>query len=480
MRSIWINAWLALALLGATPLVSAAGFDCGQAKSSVERQICGNTLLSRLDGQMTQVFAKARAKAGLHTDALLRDQHNWLGERDDVMMSNGSGGVAQEYMGRILFLEYVFDAPPANAPLLAAIVKHLVNQPSGAPMTLGGDGTVFKWAPEQSYASAKRLPFDTRSLIEMADKACVEPSDATLFLLDNFQLGGFYSSSFYMTGISSGDCANMGLFIWHGRAVQPITVPESLGEGITQTVSGGLVEFHSHAYALSSSKYSIAGSDIEAQQWDGKHWTWTDPARVMVRYDYRTSPQYMHCVLADCAKLTALARKALGRYVHGRNADTLAGQVPTDAQAQFETLQQQAGKSDSLKELPWPSYVPDSYISHGYRYEGFRGFDNINGSSVFFPIRWQGEWLLGRISRATEGYRSSDDVLLGIWRWDGDSFVPMLGMVASTQRAGFLLAAWLPPRSFQFKCEMSGGAGGCLDSQASHAAIATPAANALK
>ena len=60
----------------------------------------------------------------------------------------------------------------------------------------------------------------------------------------------------------------------------------------------------------------------------------------------------------------------------------------------------------------------------------------------------EGEWLLGRIGHATLGWRTSDDWLLGIWRWDGHSFVPMLGMVAPTRRTGLLLTAWLPPKPF--------------------------------
>ena len=87
MRWIWLDAWLALLLLSVTPPTSAAGFDCSHANSSVERSICNDAELSRLDSQMTQVFAQARVRARSRADDLLRDQHNWLGERDEALMS---------------------------------------------------------------------------------------------------------------------------------------------------------------------------------------------------------------------------------------------------------------------------------------------------------------------------------------------------------------------------------------------------------
>lgn len=475
MRSIWMKLSLALALLGTVPLALAAGFDCAKAKVAAEQKICADPRLSELDTQMTQAFEQARAKAGPQVDALVRDQRNWLGERDDIVMSNGSGYGAIFYQRRIMFLERVFDAPPTDAPLLTAIVKHLASQPSGAPLSLGGDGTVFKWALRQPFDS-KRLPFDIdpQSLTDMTSLACIEPSDATLFLLDGFQLGGFYSSSFYSSEIGSNSCAFVVLFGWHGRTMQPIVMPETLGDvGITREVPGGLVEFHNHAYVLSSEESSIASSDIEAQQWDGKHGAWTDPVRVLVRYDYRTAQQYMHCAQASCAELTALARKALDRYVRNRDVDTLAGQASTDGRAWFETMRQQAENDKSVQKLPWAD-MPDGYVNRGDHYGDYREFDR---TSVFFPVLWQGEWLLGRMGRATYMSVPSHAWLLGIWRWDGHAFVPMFGMAAPIQRTGFLVAAWLPSRAAQLHCEATGE---CTDSSVHQAASNSPAASASK
>jgi uncharacterized protein len=445
MRSIRVKAWLALALLAASPLASAAGFDCGRAATAVERRICGDAGLSRLDSQMTEAFVRARAKAGPQADALSRDQRHWLAERDDAVgMATRLEDMklaAGSYRERIAFLDHLFDAPPADAPLLAAIVKHLASQPLGRTgvdegQVLGGDGAVFKVAAERPFDPAKPLPFDAGPLVKLAgDVDAGSSSGSTLLLLDDLRLGGLYSVQ------GTAECVYMKLFGWHGRVARPIPVPETLSQNCW-TLRGWLVEFRNRAYALQSDESSVAASDIEAQRWDGDHWGRT--ARVLVRYDYRTSPQYVHCALADCAALTALARDALDRHVRSRDAGAWAGHLPAAARAQFETLRQRAGKDAGLQALPWAD-VPKSYASHGDDYAGFRSFDD---SGVFFPLRWQGEWLVGRVGHAALGWRTSDDWLLGVWRWDGHAFVPVLGMVAPTRRTGFLLAAWLPPKPF--------------------------------
>lgn len=447
MRSMGMKMSLALALLGAAPLATAAGFDCGKAGSPVERKICGDAGLSRLDGQMAQAFSQSRAKAGTQAEALLRDQRNWLGERNDAVLQiaqlKTTRYAADLYRQRIAFLEHAFDVQSADAPLLAAIVKHLAGQPSTVSQVgaLGGDGSVFKPATELPYDPSKPLPFDPATLTKLEDEVGVQMPGALtvppkLLRLDEQHLGALYSVD------GTADCVTMKLFDWKGRTVQPVPLPETLNQNCW-TTQGWLVAFQNRAYALQLDESSIAASDIETQQWDGSRWS--RPARVLVRYDYRASPRYVQCAQTDCTALTVLAGKALDRYVRSRDEDTLNGHLPADGQAQFNTMRQQAGNAERLQELPWAD-APKSYANQGDGYRGYRGFGD---SSVYFPIRWQGEWLLGRIGRAALGWRTSDDWLLGIWRWDGHDFVPVFGMVAPTRRDGFLLAAWLPAKPFQ-------------------------------
>jgi uncharacterized protein len=432
MRSIWMKVSLALALLGAAPLASAAGFDCAKAKSTVERKICAVPELSGLDNEMTQAFAQARAKAGPQLDALLRDQRNWLGERDDAVIN---GDATSIYLERIQFLQRVFDAPPTDAPLLAAIVKHLARQPpamllgccAGMEQVMGGDGSVFTPATEQSFDPAQPLPFDTGPLIKAYKDAWGDV--ITLLRLDAVHLVGLYASE------GRENCESWALFSWHGKAIQSIHNPILFSDDNCVGDSGDfnwLVEYQGHAYALQSHDSGVVAGEIEVQQWNGDGWGALEG--VHVRYDYRTVPKYARCAVADCTELTALASKVLARYVQSHDIDALVGYVPVDVRARFETEQELAEKDGSVDVMPW-----------GGDYSGWSAFDS---DSKFFPIRWQGEWLLARIGNASlfgkYSSDSNDDFLLGFWRWDGHVFVPMLGMAAPTQRTGFLLAIYGP------------------------------------
>lgn len=436
MRSIWMKLSLALALLGAVPLASAAGFDCAKANDAIEQKICSDPRLSALDSQMTQVFEQTRAKAGLRADALARDQRNWLHERNEEMALGGNGALI--YQDRITYLQHVFDARPTNTPLLAAIVKHLASQSAAAllqrygdmNLVLGGDGSVFKVATEQMFDPAKPQPFDVGPLAkvagQMAGDAGMDIDDIRLSRLDDLHFGALY------LWVGTARCMSVAFFSWHDRTIKFIDAPEMFNQDCGMS-GGPLIEFKGHVYALQLDDLSVASTDIVVQRWDGDGWDSYN--RVHVRYDYTTSPQYMHCALADCAELTAQVSKVFVRYLQKFDADALVGHIPADVQMQFEAERKLAVKDFGVGELPWGN-TPKRY------YYGMDGFD---GTSVFFPIHWQGEWLLGRIGHASMGWRTGDDWLLGVWRWDGHTFTPVLGMVAEARRTSFLLATWANP-----------------------------------
>lgn len=453
MRSIWMKVSLALVLLSAVPLASAAGFDCAKAKTSVEQKICADPELSQLDSQMAQAFEQARAKAGTQMEALLRDQRNWLGERNaavtlDIPGTKNAPGTkvaAELYQGRIIFLERVFDAPPPNAPLLVAIVKHLASESPSSSVdegkALGGDGTVFKLAMEQPYDPSKPMPFDTAPLGVLAYNAGLHVKPSTLIRLDDQRFGGLYSV------LGTDACVNIALFSWHGRTVQSVPVPETLAQNCKAT-RGWLVEFQNHVYALQSDESNVFASDIEVQQWVGNHWT--SPIRVLVRYDYRPIQQpYVHCSLADCAELTVLAEKAFDRYVRGRNVDSLSGFVPADIQAKFKEERKLAVENLDAGILPFMEIFGYLNTSVGDYYYGMHDMD---AADTFFPVHFGGEWLLGRVGRASSAWHISDDWVLAIWRVDGiygnTTFVPVLGMVVPAQRGDILLESWLPSKTF--------------------------------
>lgn len=57
-------------------------FDCGRAGTAVERTICADTRLSRLDRDVAQAYAAALARGG-DRNAVRADQKRWLGLRND-------------------------------------------------------------------------------------------------------------------------------------------------------------------------------------------------------------------------------------------------------------------------------------------------------------------------------------------------------------------------------------------------------------
>jgi len=429
MRSIWMKLSLALAMLGAVPLASAAGFDCAKASDAAERKICADPGLSALDSQMTQVFEQTRAKAGSQADALVRDQRNWLRERNEEMALGGNGALI--YQDRITYLQHVFDAPPTDTPLLAAIVKHLASgMHEDVSQVLSGDGSVFKAATEQEFDPAKPQPFDVGPLAKMADQmagdAGMNVDDIRLSRLDDLHFGALYLWA------GTANCIDVTFFSWHDRAIKFIDAPKMFNQDCGMS-GGPLVEFQGHVYALQLGDRSVSSTDIVLQRWNGDGWGSLN--RMHVRYDYRTLPQYIHCALADCAGLTAQVSKVFVRYLQNFDADALVGNVSADVRMQFEAERKLAAKDFGVGELPWGN-TPKRF------YDGMDGFD---GTSVFFPIHWQGEWLLGRIGHASMGWRTSDDWLLGVWRWDGHAFTPVLGMVAEARRTSFLLATWDHP-----------------------------------
>ena len=62
--------------------VSAASFDCGKASSDVEKRICANDDLSRLDDEMGKAYAKVLKEDIADKQSMVNAQHDWLKERD--------------------------------------------------------------------------------------------------------------------------------------------------------------------------------------------------------------------------------------------------------------------------------------------------------------------------------------------------------------------------------------------------------------
>lgn len=68
-------------------VVQAAGFDCTKAKKNVEKLICADAYLSKLDSDLNQVFNEAQAEtAGINGDT--GEQSDPLGTEEKLWLSN--------------------------------------------------------------------------------------------------------------------------------------------------------------------------------------------------------------------------------------------------------------------------------------------------------------------------------------------------------------------------------------------------------
>lgn len=75
-----------------------ASFDCTRAGTRVEKMICADAELSRLDSELGALYGDLRRNAGSNEAALKRDQRTWLKERNAC---TDSACLAQAYRERI-------------------------------------------------------------------------------------------------------------------------------------------------------------------------------------------------------------------------------------------------------------------------------------------------------------------------------------------------------------------------------------------
>lgn len=88
-RSHAFRACAALALLAVAGLGQAAGFDCRRARTQVEKTICADAELSRLDSEMNELYRQIRAETrgidgetGWQVDPVAAENARWLEGRN--------------------------------------------------------------------------------------------------------------------------------------------------------------------------------------------------------------------------------------------------------------------------------------------------------------------------------------------------------------------------------------------------------------
>jgi len=77
-------------------------FDCGLARTAVERTICGNQTLSQLDLELTDAFSQERKLLDApYLDLFLKQQRAWLSSREKCRAEDISECLANLYRARV-------------------------------------------------------------------------------------------------------------------------------------------------------------------------------------------------------------------------------------------------------------------------------------------------------------------------------------------------------------------------------------------
>lgn len=129
-RSHALRAGAALALLAVAGLSQAAGFDCRRARTQVEKTICADAELSRLDSEMNELYRQIRAETrgvdgetGKQVDPIAAENARWLEGRNEC---RDPACIRSAYQQRIAQMRRDWAQalpPPASATATAAPAK---------------------------------------------------------------------------------------------------------------------------------------------------------------------------------------------------------------------------------------------------------------------------------------------------------------------------------------------------------------------
>jgi len=126
-RSAPLRACAALALLAVAGLSQAAGFDCRRARTQVEKTICADAELSRLDSEMNALYQQIRAETrgvdgetGRQVDPIAAENARWLAGRNEC---RDAACIRSAYQQRIAQMRRDWGDALTPAPAAAAPAK---------------------------------------------------------------------------------------------------------------------------------------------------------------------------------------------------------------------------------------------------------------------------------------------------------------------------------------------------------------------
>lgn len=104
----------------------AAGFDCSKAMSWVEKRICADPALSKLDGTLAATYRKALRKTA-DANALRASQRTWLTQRRDACSTDAC--LSEVYRDRPQQLNRIVTGGPGARDLAGAYTRWFQGKP---------------------------------------------------------------------------------------------------------------------------------------------------------------------------------------------------------------------------------------------------------------------------------------------------------------------------------------------------------------
>ncbi len=411
----------------------------------MEKAVCSNAVLSQLDDDLARAYTQARATKGVNADALVRDGQNWIADRDELARemlgdsflkgtANFHEAIARVYRERIDFLEGLSGRGATLSPQTRVLQQALKvsDMPTGKTTVLSvlaaHDATIL---PAENHEGATQPASLSLALFS------AEPTPDLLQALKELPRGEWFGEWWLPTvhignlyGMAgTAHCLFQTLFVVENGAARLIKTPDVLTSAC-EWVSAemGLIAGRPVAVRTSFGGYSSEHAiDISVQVWQDDRWS--NPTRLLVRYDQQLELGAAACASGDCATANATAFSYARRFARHPLAGTLDLPLTGSGHADLRANAQARRSGQERCELPAVRRIAaDRHV-------------RLRRGRHVFSARLNGELVLARIGHGHFGWRESEPWLVGFWRLQSGRLSPVAGVTVGVKRADYLLSA---------------------------------------